>query len=147
MPIRPYLARIWISAALLLLAVSSAKIVTTRRVPPLSLPVTPLERVHFEWSEQWRFLEEARPLVPPGSTYTVRAAGGDSEMSLFMLSLNLFRDHLPIPSSYYRQPLPDRGNSARFVLSFHCLPLDDPIATLVARLERGCVHQRAGVAP
>jgi hypothetical protein len=105
----------------------------------LSVPATPVDRTNPFYARHWTLLHEARGVIPPGQTYTAVAVDRESEMLLYMLSLGVLSDHRPIPSSYFRIPLP-RGKSARFVISYDCVVPED--ARLLRRFPEGCVWER-----
>ena len=107
----------------------------------IGLPQTPLDR-STPWSAAlWRFLVHAREFVPKGATFTVFAPDLRAEMELFMMSIGLLPDRVPVPASYFGNPLPERGAQAKYVLVFRCGPAPGG-GTLVARVPDGCVFRR-----
>ena len=64
-------------------------------------PLTPVSRVDAEYATQWTLLEQAKPFIPPGSSFTVRSATDDSETSMFMLSQGILLRRNPLPWTYF----------------------------------------------
>ena len=106
-----------------------------------AMPDTPVNKIGPAYAVQWRFLTQARAIVPPGVSYTVRDATPDGEMSLFMFSLGLFLEQQPMPSSYYGGARPD-GMAARYVLATKAVTPDEPGLRVVARFREGTVYER-----
>lgn len=106
-----------------------------------ALPDTPMNKVGPAYAVQWRFLTQARDVVPPGVSYTVRDTTPDGEMSLFMFSLGIFLEQRPMPSSYFGGARPD-GFAARYVLAARGVTLDEPRLRVVARFREGTVYER-----
>ncbi len=80
-------------------------------------PETPFDNTHSGHAEQWRFLDEASELVPPGATVTIRAPDPDTEMSLSMMAVGLLPEATVVPRTYYGRPVAASAG-ARFVLTF-----------------------------
>ncbi len=80
-------------------------------------PDTPFDNTRSGHAEQWRFLDEASELVPPGATFTIHAADPDTEMSLYMMAVGLLPEATVIPRTYYGRPVAASAR-ARFVLTF-----------------------------
>ena len=133
----------WSVAAFLLLLFPAARWAAAPPGTRLRAPRTPLDRT-TPWSvPDWEFLAAARDLVPPGETFTVRAADRRHEMNLFMMSIGLLPRGRPEPSSYAGFPYPGDGLSATYVLDFGC-SLPPANGALVARVPHGCVLRRDG---
>ena len=109
----------------------------------LEPPESPVIRVRWDYGVQWRFLEEAPHSVLPGSSYTIRAATPEQEMSLFAMSLGLCTRRTPLPTSYFSQPTPEDGNRAEYVLAFRDYTGGEQGLQLVTRFRDGSVYRRA----
>lgn len=132
----------WLFAAMLLLA---GPLVFWNRLDPHDLdhqPETPLDRTHTQFASQWRFLDHARGVVPPGENFTVWAPAPDDEMAMFMMALALYPDEVPIPSSYWSQSKSQYGGAARFILSLDCDPRNEKSLAILERVDQGCVFRR-----
>jgi hypothetical protein len=113
------------------------------RYPPqerFSLPETPFERTSGLDLAHWSFLQEARDVLPPGVSFTIRASSTDDEMKLFMLSGSVLTGHRAVPSSYYGERRLD-GDSVPWILSYRC-EVVPPGARVVMNLSGGCVCER-----
>jgi hypothetical protein len=130
-------AAAWVIGTLVLVTLTLARWIAAPS--SLAIPATPVDRTNAYYARHWSLVNEARRVIPPGQTYTVIAADRDSEMLLFMLSLGVLTDHRPLPSSYFRVPLP-HGKCARFVISYDCIVPED--ARLLQRFPEGCVWER-----
>jgi hypothetical protein len=106
------------------------------------VPDTPIARVNADWSDRFRFLRRASPLVPSGGRYTARAADPGGEMVLYMMSIGLVPQGTPLPSSYHGDFRPE-GSRAQYVLSFGCVPAGPPPAALLRPITGGCVLRRS----
>ena len=109
-----------------------------------SPPTSPLDRVAGLDTDArlgWAFLWQARDVLPPGATYTVRASNLESEMSLYMLSLGVLQGCTGLPSSYFGSPTLYAGNAARFILVYRCETVPEN-AVVRARLDDGCIYER-----
>lgn len=127
------------SAALLIFPTSKA--VSPQGVS-FVLPDVPLAEVNYAFAQQWRFLEQAREVLPEGVSFTVRHADLASEMSLFMFSLGMLLDQQPLPSSYFGGAHPD-GDGAEYILAMNPVVPDEPGVEVVARFQDGTVYRRA----
>jgi hypothetical protein len=106
------------------------------------MPETPVDLGSARYAAFWRFLKEARRLVPDNASYTAIAKDPEDEMYLFMLSLGIFERHEALASSYYGVPTPQEGDSSRFVLAFDKEPSPPTSFRLVARVGPGSVFER-----
>lgn len=134
-------AVLWLIAASLVL---SGPIVSWSMLPTFDLviPRDPVERVNQVYSRQLALLEQAKPLIPPGATYTAVAAEREAEMSLFMLSLGPLWDRHPLPTSYFGE-VREIGEEARYVISDRCEVME-PRTRLLGAFREGCVYERSG---
>jgi hypothetical protein len=128
---------VWILGTLSLLAVTLARWIAAP--PSLAVPWTPVDRTNALYARQWMLVLKAHEVIPAGQTYTAIASDPDSEMLLYMLSLDLFTDHVPIPSSYFRVAFPG-GAAARYVIAYDCVVPEG--ALLLRRFPEGCVWER-----
>ncbi len=125
--------RIWLIAALVVLTGPLVTWSGFLRGHSLQVPQSPTENDQPQLAAYWRFLASARPIVPAGSSYTIKAPTADDETQLFMLSAGLYADVTPYPSTYVWQPQPGGGSEARYVLVYgspEC-PSDAPSMRLV----------------
>lgn len=136
-------AAVWALAGIVLLAFAPR--VWSRGNPArlFALAETPIDRPSPEGAAQWVFLSESLKHLPRGASYTIRAADGEEEMNLFMMSLGLYLGHLPYPNSYYGIPIPGYAAKADFILSYGCRGARPAASTLVARVRGGCVERGA----
>lgn len=130
------------SASLLIFPISKA---FSPQGVSFTLPDVPPAEANAAFAEQWRFLEQARDVLPEGVSFTVRHADPDGEMSLFMFSLGLLLDQQPLPSSYFGGARPD-GGEAEYILAMHPVVPDEPGVEIVARFREGTVYRRTGAA-
>ncbi|HYK43256.1 MAG TPA: hypothetical protein VE007_12775 [Thermoanaerobaculia bacterium] len=137
-------AAVWALAGILLLAFAPRVWRRGAPAPMFSLPETPIDRVSPDGAAQWVFLSESLKHVPRGASYTIRAATGDEEMNLFMMSLGLFEGHMPYPNSYFGIPIPGYAANADFVLAYGCAGDGAAENVVVARVRGGCVQRGAG---
>ncbi len=103
------------------------------REHPIEAAASPMDNDQPQLAAYWRFLAAARPLVPAGSSYTIKAQTADDETQLFMLSAGLFAGVQPFPATYVWQPQPGGGKEAKYVLVYgspECPP-DAPSMHLV----------------
>ena len=109
----------------------------------LTVPPTSVERLELGYSDQLKLLAHARELIPEGQTYTTAADDLDAEMSLFMFSLSELMGRLPMPTTYFSEPVPGGGRNARYVVAHQC-QTDEAGLKLLGRFEEGCVYERIG---
>jgi hypothetical protein len=128
-----WLAGAFISVAILVLSYHSGEIHLSRR--------SPFDNTGSGHAEQWIFLSEAAGHIPRGASFTVLAEDRATEMSLFMMSVGLMPEGLPLPSSYYGQAK-EAGNLARFVLEFGALREPRTGESPVATVTGGRVYER-----
>ncbi|MCM2315363.1 MAG: hypothetical protein NDJ92_09465 [Thermoanaerobaculia bacterium] len=105
--------------------------------------VSPLDRVagmNTETRVGWQFLWQARDVLPAGATYTIVGSEPHAETSLYFMSLAVLTELRGMPSHYGELPV-EQGGAARYVLVSRC-SLEPPGATLVQRLDDGCVWDR-----
>jgi hypothetical protein len=126
--------RAWLIAALVVLAGPLATWTTFLRTHHLEMPASPTENDQPQLAAYWRFLAAARPIVPAGSSYTIRAPTADDETQLFMLSAGLYADVTPRPATYLWQPQPGGGRDAKYILVYGApdCPADAPSMRLVS---------------
>jgi hypothetical protein len=108
----------------------------------LTLPPNPVERVNPALGEAWQLLATVAPRIPPGASFTVRAASREAEMEAFMLAVGLVPHGRPIPSSYYGVPLTAMGAEAEWVVVVGPAPALPPGLERVARLDGGALYRR-----
>jgi hypothetical protein len=125
--------RVWLVGALLVLAGPVATWSNFLRTHHLERPASPTENDQPQLAAYWRFLAAARPVVPAGSSYTIKAPTPDDETQLFMLSAGLYADVTPYPATYLWQPQPGGGRDAKYILVFGApdCPADAPSMRLV----------------
>lgn len=104
----------WIGAviAAVLVVVGGPPIDTLHRAP-----ATPFDNTRSGHAEQWRFLQDASMIVPPGSSFTIHAVDPETEMSLYMMAVGILPLATPIPRTYFGRQI-DSSESARFRLTF-----------------------------
>jgi hypothetical protein len=132
---------LWILASCALLVAPVVQWLDLPARERLLVPQTPVDRTLGRYAEEWRFLAAAREFVPDGASLTVRADSYTREVSLYILSLGLFPEALPIPTAYYDPPAEHQKRRARFVLSLRCQPPHRAGLQIVARLPDGCVFR------
>lgn len=132
----------WLVAAALLLAFPIRFWTKPVGRAMLELPPSPVERVNPELGRVWRLLGEVAPRIPPGATFTVRAASADTEMEAFMLALGRVPHARPLPSSYYGVSQPGTGSDAEFVVVVGAGAAPGDGGELVARFEHGLLLRR-----
>ncbi len=136
--------RIWLAAALLLCLFPLAPRLARPLDGQLRRPLTPVDLTDTERARQWLFLDSCRPLLPPGSSFTVLADDPRTEMALFMMGIGLFPSSQPLAHSYYFVPTPDEAARARYVLRYQPAPsAPEPGLRLVARVPGGALYERA----
>lgn len=117
----------------------------TRAISPqgvsFAIPEVPPAELNKAFAIQWRFLNQARHVVPEGTSFTVRADDPDMEMSLFMFSLGVLVDQQPLPSSYFGGRRPD-GDDAGYILALAPFTPQEPGIEVVARFREGTVYRR-----
>lgn len=125
--------RVWLISAFVVLAGPLVTWSSFLRNHPLRVPASPTENDQPQLAAYWRFLASARPIVPPGSSYTIKAPTPDDETQLFMLSAGLYADTTPYPATYVWQPQPGGGREAKYVLVYGApeCPADAPSMRLV----------------
>ncbi len=106
-----------------------------------AIPDVPPANLNKAFAAQWRFLNQARRVLPEGSSFTVRAADPDMEMSLFMFSLGVQLDQEPLPSSYFGG-MRLEGNKARYILALEPFVPEEQGLETVARFKEGTVYRR-----
>jgi len=126
--------RVWLIGAIVVLCgplVTWSSFLRTHRI---EVPASPTENDQPQLAAYWRFLAAARPLVPAGSSYTIKAPTPDDETQLFMLSAGLYADVTPYPATYVWQPQPGGGSEAKYVLVYGApeCPADAPSMHIVA---------------
>ena len=110
--------RVWLIGAIVVLCgplVTWSSFLRTHRI---EVPASPTENDQPQLAAYWRFLAAARPLVPHGSSYTIKAQTADDETQLFMLSAGLYPDVTPYPATYVWQPQAGGGSEAKYVLVY-----------------------------
>lgn len=125
--------RVWLIGALLVLAGPVRTWTSFLRTHRLEVPVSPTENDQPQLAAYWRFLAAARPIVPAGSSYTIKAPTADDETQLFMLSAGLYADVTPRPATYLWQPQAGGGSDAKYILVYGApqCPPDAPSMRLV----------------
>lgn len=103
-------------------------------------PVTPFDSVPGLDAGHWRFLQQARLVLPEGEWYTIVSSSPDEEMSLFMIAGGALSEQFGIPTSYYGVPN-EYAMAARWVLSYGCDVVPSG-ARIVTRLDDGCICER-----
>jgi hypothetical protein len=137
--------RVWLAGALIVLTGPLVTWSNFLRAHRLEVPASPTENDQPELAAYWRFLAAARPLVPAGSSYTIKASTLDAETQLFMLSAGLYADVRPYPATYVWQPQPGGGSEAKYVLVYGApeCPPDAPSMHIVTG-GAVCVRDRNG---
>jgi hypothetical protein len=123
------LRRVWLIGALAVLLGPAVTWSVFLRSHRLERPASPIDNDQPELAAYWRFLADARRVVPDGSSYTIKAANANEETQLFWLSAGLFAGVEPHPATYVWQPQPGGGREAKYVLvygSAEC-PADAPL--------------------
>ena len=110
--------RVWLIGALIVLVGPLVTWSSFLRTHALQRPESPTDNDQPQLAAYWRFLAAARPIVPKGSSYTIKAPTPDDETQLFMLSAGLYADVVPYPATYVWQPQPGGGREAKYVLVF-----------------------------
>jgi hypothetical protein len=107
----------------------------------LRLFETPFDKTPGLDASRWKFLQQARDVLPEGAVVTIRAATPEEEMDLFMLSASVLDRQQVVPSRYYGVVNPD-ATRARWIAVYRCaaVPADVPV---VARMPDGCICERA----
>ena len=134
----------WITFAWLLLLFPAWHLIVTPE-QYLRHAATPLDLAGGNLASQWKFMEQARHAVLPGSSYTVHAQNLRDETNFFRLSLPQTpkRDAVaPTLSSRRRNPAAD---ATRFVVVWGAPPRDRSLR-FVVRFEGGAVYERPGAA-
>lgn len=108
----------------------------------LSVPASPVERVNPELGRTWRLLRDVAPRIPPGATFTVRAASAEVEMEAFMVAVGLIPHAQALPSSYYGVPQPRAGGEAEWVVVVGEASLSPEGVEVVSRSENGLLLRR-----
>jgi len=109
-------------------------------------PETPFDNTRSSHAEQWRFLDEASELVPPGATVTIQAPDPDTEMSLSMMAVGLLPGATVIPRTYYGRSVAASAK-ARFVLAFGTDAGDTRDTGLSVEIAGGTVTDRGSSHP
>ncbi|MEO8218146.1 MAG: hypothetical protein ABI718_13790 [Acidobacteriota bacterium] len=133
-------AAIWVMGAALLLSV----FLLSEEQPDLrqwTPPETPVSRVDPEYAMQWKLLQQARPFIPIGASFTVRSLTGDSETSLLMLSQGILLRRDPLPWSYFGAPKGE-GARAEFVIAQNPRISHQSDLKEIARLPAGRIYRR-----
>lgn len=136
---------LWILAGLLLLAPLATGWLRFALFPPRLAAATAgaAGEGPVRLDSMRRLLAGARTVVPPGATYTVRAADPDAAMALWMLSLGILTDRQGRPALYYGTPLPALAGEATFVVDYGCEGAATAGLERVARFPAGCVERRS----
>lgn len=132
----------WLVAAALLLAFPIRFWTKPVGRAMLELPPSPVERVHPELGRTWQLLGAVAPRIPPGATFTVRAADAEAEMEAFMLAVGQIPHGRPLPSSYYGTPQPGAGPEAEWVVVVGEASTPGGGGEVVARFEHGLLLRR-----
>ena len=130
----------WLAGAFALLLFPLAQWLA---IPPgyrLVATETPLDGTRPDLAYEWRFLVLARPLVPPRARITAIARDDGQEMELFMLSVGLYPDARPVPTTYFLKPQ-RHGAAAEWVLALDC-DVPEGKASIAGRVPGGCVWRR-----
>jgi hypothetical protein len=131
---RPAWSNMWIVGALIVLTGPLVTWSSFLRTHRLEIPASPTENDQPQLAAYWRFLAAARPFVPAGSSYTIKAPTPDDETQLFWLSAGLYADVTPYPATYVWQAQPGGGSEAKYVLVYGApeCPADAPSMHMVA---------------
>ena len=136
-----FLRPFWVAGTVALLICAAIEWRTFLSTPEVARPSSPVDLVQPVYANYWRFLANARPLVPDGSSYTIRAADLSVEHDLFMLSLGLYSGVKAYPHSYFRAEQSGSGREATHVLVYGSCDCP-PEATLMRPVKGGCVCSR-----
>ena len=123
------LRRVWLIGAIAVLLGPAVRWTDFLRTHRIERPASPTENDQPQLAAYWRFLADARRVVPPRVSYTIKAPTADDETQLFMLSQGLFGDCDPRPATYNWQPQSGGGRDAKYVLVYGTAdcPADAPL--------------------
>lgn len=136
---RPIILTLLAAAGLLIFPISSA---FSPQGVSFAPPDVPMAIVNPAFARQWRFLNQAKQVLPERVSYTVRSADPDSEMSLFMFSLGVLLDQQPLPTSYFGGAQAG-GAQAEYILALEPFVPDETGVRVIARFNEGTVYRRA----
>lgn len=103
-------------------------------------PTSPVDAVQPTYAAYWRFLVDARPLVPDGSSYTIHAGAQLEHAELFMISQGLFGGVTPYPAELWG-PQEGGGRNAKYILLYGSSRCPDD-SNLVSAVNGGAVCMR-----
>ena len=123
------LHRVWLVGTLALAVAIAASWVRFFREHDLVRPDSPIDIAQPNFAAYWRFLHDARRIVPDGSSYTIHAPSAEDETQLFVISAGMYGAVTPYPRTFVWTPQAGGGAEATYVLvygSANC-PADAPL--------------------
>lgn len=136
---------LWASAVLLVFAlpgwIESGPRPVAHRIP------SPMDRTNGYLSDRIRLFRKAAPLVPRGSSFTVRGSGDDDDMAMYMVALGVLPGRKAAPFTYFGHAFPNLSSEARYLFDATCGTYDEREVRLVRKFDEGCVFERIGKRP
>lgn len=136
------LIALWLSASAALLVFALLHWIESGSRPVVHRIPSPMDRTFGYVSDRIRLFRKAAPLVPRGSSFTIRGSGDDDDMAMYMLALGVLPGRKAVPFTYFGHAVPNLSSEARYILDGTCGTYDQREVRLVRKFDEGCVFER-----